>query len=132
MSKKAAVIAASIAAALVLQVVPAPDRGVSVSQHVSAPTLQIDAPAVAVGTYPYKATASVWNGRAPYLFEVVDGQLPDGLVLNAGTGVVEGRPASAGLSPVVLRMTDAAGSRASAVLMIDVLPSSHGRLAASE
>ncbi len=46
--------------------------------------------AAIVGFYPFSAI----NGQSPYVYKVVSGNLPAGLILNASTGVVNGTPSA--------------------------------------
>jgi hypothetical protein len=53
------------------------------------------------------------EGTAPYHYAVTAGALPDGLVLNAVTGVISGSPSddAAGSYPVTITATDSAAKR---------------------
>lgn len=50
------------------------------------------------------------GGTTPYSYAVLSGSLPAGLSLNSSTGVVSGTPTTAGVSTIVIRATDSAGS----------------------
>jgi hypothetical protein len=56
----------------------------------------------------YQATLEAIGGTPPYRWAVVEGQLPDGLVLSAG-GVVSGTPAGGSPASVVAAATDSMG-----------------------
>ena len=61
------------------------------------------------GTH-YAAPVVAGGGRQPYRWKVVDGALPPGLALDAGTGIVHGTPVTAGSYSFVAQISDAAGS----------------------
>ena len=66
------------------------------------------APAATVGVaYAFTVQAT---GRPAPTFEVTDGALPDGLVLDPVTGTVSGTPSVAGEYPVTVAASNAAGS----------------------
>jgi hypothetical protein len=56
----------------------------------------------------YLATFQAIGGTPPYRWTVVEGRLPDGLVLSAG-GVVSGTPASGSPTSVVVEAADSSG-----------------------
>jgi hypothetical protein len=62
----------------------------------------------------YLVALQVTGGLAPYSWVVVDGQLPDGLVLSSG-GTVSGTPVGGAQTTVVLAVTDALGQVARSV-----------------
>jgi hypothetical protein len=57
----------------------------------------------------YNTTITATGGSTPYRWSIVSGQLPGGLVLNAVTGVLSGKPA-AGTFTFTVRVTDAVGA----------------------
>ncbi|WP_238232200.1 Ig domain-containing protein, partial [Methylobacterium hispanicum] len=80
--------------------------------------LRISAPLVVSGTpgpdalvgADYSGYASVSGGRSPYAWSLVEGTLPAGLTLSAATGVIAGRPTTAGTAADLrLRVVDADG-----------------------
>jgi large repetitive protein len=72
-----------------------------------------------VGT-PYNQTVSAIGGLAPYTFSVTAGALPNGLLLNAGTGAITGTPTTVGNFNFTITATDAngcPGTRAYAIVI---------------
>jgi large repetitive protein len=61
-----------------------------------------------VGT-PYSQTVSAVGGTGPYTFTVSSGTLPNGLTLNATTGVISGTPNTAGTFNFTITATDTNG-----------------------
>ncbi len=61
-----------------------------------------------VGT-PYSQTVSAVGGTGPYTFTVSSGALPNGLTLNATTGVISGTPTAAGTFNFTITATDSNG-----------------------
>jgi hypothetical protein len=61
-----------------------------------------------VGT-PYSQTVSGSGGTGPYTFTVSSGALPNGLMLNAATGVISGTPTAGGTFNFTITATDANG-----------------------
>lgn len=66
-------------------------------------TMQLTGSVVGLG---YRASLEAAGGAAPYHWAVVSGQLPAGLVLDAGTGVISGAPDTPGRATFTIRVTD--------------------------
>ena len=69
----------------------------------------------------YNQTITATGGVAPYTFAVTTGALPNGLTLNATTGVISGIPASVGPVSFVITATDANGCRGTRAYAFDIL-----------
>lgn len=59
----------------------------------------------------YKVQINTWGGKAPYVWDVVDGVLPPGLALDAESGIVRGRPTSKGRHRFSIRVRDSSVTR---------------------
>jgi hypothetical protein len=59
---------------------------------------------------PYSAALAQTGGVPPVRWTIVDGSLPRGLLLDRTTGVITGRPLTAGSSSVTFQVADAAGT----------------------
>lgn len=57
----------------------------------------------------YVSSVSVSGGTAPYSFAINSGNLPAGLTMNAGTGLISGQPTAAGASEFRVQVSDAGG-----------------------
>ena len=68
----------------------------------------------------YKATLRVRGGQTPRTFTVTGGKLPSGLKLNAKTGVISGKPKTAGAFRFRVTVRDALGQRSSERLTLSV------------
>ncbi len=71
-----------------------------------------------IGT-PYDAVVEATGGAAPYFFELVDGNLPEGLVLDTD-GTLSGQPTTSGITALTLLVSDALGSSISVTLTIQI------------
>src|SRR5690606_19079541 len=77
------------------------------SLDIGPPTITLAPASLPGGTLgePYAETISASGGLAPYIFSAA-GSLPDGLVLDAGSGEVSGTPTSAGTFSFTVIATD--------------------------
>ena len=86
----------------------------------AAPTItSTSLSAGAVGA-SYAQVVSATGGGTPYTYSISVGNLPAGLALSAGTGLISGAPTTAGTSSFTVRVADSFGSLATAVLSIAV------------
>ncbi len=58
---------------------------------------------------PYAAALEAGGGTPPYLWRIVDGALPPGLHLEAGTGLIAGQPEASGAALLTIEVMDAGG-----------------------
>lgn len=79
--------------------------------------LSANLPAGNAGT-SYSGMITVHGGVAPYAYSMVDGHLPQGVMLNSSTGTVSGTPTLAGTSWGWVQVTDA--RRISGLLQIHI------------
>ena len=101
----------------------------NVSSHGSA-TVTVTAPAsvriansslaAADVSTPYTTTLSATGGVAPYQWSLAAGALPSGIQLQTSSGVMAGTTAVSGSFPFTAKVTDAAGSSATAAFTLTV------------
>ncbi len=77
----------------------------------------------AVAGTPYVQSVSASAGIGPIGWDLASGTLPDGLVLDPGTGEISGTPTTLGTSVFTLRATDAFGCTAQETYTLSVLAS---------
>ena len=70
----------------------------------------------------YSQTVSASGGTAPYSFAVSSGALPNGLSLNAGSGVISGTPSAAGAFNFTIRATDVNFNTGSQAYTVNIAP----------
>ncbi|SCF19567.1 Putative Ig domain-containing protein [Micromonospora haikouensis] len=97
------------------------------------PAPNIVIPAVPLGEVnaPYALRPTVVGGVAPYSWAISAGVLPPGLTLDPTTGAITGRPTTAIISAVDLRVTDAAGLTDTQQIRITIQPQTVVTLTAS-
>jgi hypothetical protein len=79
-------------------------------------------PTAVIGEF-YSGQLSAAGGSAPYSWTVIEGSLPDGVVLDRTTGEVAGTPTTAGTFEFTVEATDGDGASASAERVLEVAPS---------
>lgn len=72
----------------------------------------------------YSTTLTASGGTPPLTWSIASGSLPQGLSLNASTGVISGTPAATGSFAITFRVTDAAGAASTAPLNLTVASAS--------
>jgi hypothetical protein len=75
---------------------------------------------------PYSLSFFVSGGTAPYSWSIISGTLPDGLSLDASTGLVSGIPTIAGTYSFTVQVQDATGGVATKQYNISTYPSVGG------
>ena len=91
------------------------------------PPVQITTRSLPGGTAgtAYSATVAATGGVAPYAWSVPSDQLPTGTSLSTSTGTISGTPTTAGsYNSITMKVTDAAGYQATAVLAIVIAAAS--------
>jgi ribonuclease BN (tRNA processing enzyme) len=95
---------------------------ITVSRAEPPPEITTSSLPAAVRDRPFSARLEADHGTPPLGWSVSDGALPDGLAVDAVTGVLSGRPSSAGRSSFRVRVVDATGAADERGLAIDVAP----------
>ena len=68
----------------------------------------------------YSQTVGASGGTAPYTYTVTAGTLPAGLLLNSGTGVINGTQSGSGLSSFTITASDSFGNTGSQAYSINI------------
>lgn len=69
----------------------------------------------------YSQQLTATGGQAPLVWAIDDGELPSGLMLDAGTGIISGTPTVSGTFSVAVSVTDANGISATVTLTLTVV-----------
>jgi hypothetical protein len=77
-------------------------------------------------TTPYTATLSATGGKLPYQWSLAGGTLPNGIHLQAASGVIAGTTTVSGSYPLTAKVIDASGKSATASLDFTVAASTVG------
>ncbi len=103
---------------------------VFVAAGASALPLVIQTNTLSTGTagVAYSDAIVASSGTEPYAWSIVDGSLPGGIALDAGTGALSGTATLAGSSPFIVLVTDAVGDTATAALSISIAPAAASAL----
>ncbi|GEM_PF-2214491 len=72
----------------------------------------------------YSKNLEAAGGIGPYLWEILQGSLPSGLLLNASSGIIQGRPTTTGTYDFLVRVTDAEGRTSAKTIVLTVVESS--------
>ncbi|HHQ4756325.1 TPA: putative Ig domain-containing protein, partial [Aeromonas hydrophila] len=84
----------------------------TVTITVSTPSITLNPGTLSNGSVgtAYSQTITASGGSAPYSYAITAGALPEGLSLNAASGLISGTPSTAGTTELAIRVTDANGS----------------------
>ncbi len=74
----------------------------------------------------YSATLTSSGGTPPYTWSISSGALPQGMQLNASTGLISGSPSHLGTYPFTVSVSDASSNRVLQALSLTVSASSSG------
>lgn len=85
--------------------------------------IQTDSLPVADLHDPYEHQLRAWSGRGPFVFQLMSGRLPDGLVFEPTRGRLHGAPAEGGEFPLTFAVKDADGRTAERELTLVVAES---------
>ncbi len=75
-------------------------------------------PGASAGT-SYSQTLAAAGGTPPYSWSIASGTLPEGVTLDASTGLLSGIPSGSGTSDFTVRVRDSAGRQASRAYRVD-------------
>ena len=70
---------------------------------------------------PYSISIGLTGGAPPFSWIIISGQLPAGLSLDPGLGLIRGTPTTSGTSMFTVKVTDAGGETASQSLTLQVI-----------
>ncbi|MGL6462909.1 autotransporter domain-containing protein, partial [Aeromonas hydrophila] len=84
----------------------------TVTITVSPPSISLSPTTLSNGTVgtSYSAALTASGGSAPYSYAITAGALPEGLSLNAASGLISGTPSTAGTTELAITVTDANGA----------------------
>jgi len=71
---------------------------------------------------PYSQALAATGGVPPYSWRIASGPLPDGLQLNASTGVITGTAFVASTTALVVEVSDGTGARVTRAFTLNILP----------
>jgi len=71
----------------------------------------------------YEIALTPSGGTGPYLYQLTNGSLPNGLTLNPSTGLLSGTPTSAQIQSFTVHLTDSFGTQSSRSYQLQVLSS---------
>src|SRR5437667_1572962 len=100
---------------------------VVITPKISGPVIVIPSlPRATAGIF-YNLALSAFGGKLPYTWRLHSGSLPQGILLDAASGVISGTTSQSGSFSFTVSLTDAASDSSQTSISLSVAPASSGR-----